>query len=122
MEIDVLRDRRTPVLRPRQGGVVLRREAGCRTAARRDSGLDEEEPELVVAHGQSDDVLVFVGDKSGLSKDRVRRIKLDYRVHYEHGVYVGDFNGDGKLDLAVFGYTNTGVGARGPLAVYIWLQ
>jgi hypothetical protein len=81
-------------------------------------GIDD----LVVAHGQSDEVLVFFGDKSGLSKDRVERIALDYRVHYEHGVYVGDFNGDGKPDLAVFGYTNTGVGAGGPPAVYIWLH
>jgi hypothetical protein len=81
-------------------------------------GIDD----LVVAHGQSDEVLVFLGDKDGLSKDRVRRISLDYRVHYEHGVYVGDFNGDGKPDLAVFGYTNTGVGAGGPPAVYVWLQ
>jgi metallo-beta-lactamase class B len=81
-------------------------------------GIDD----LVVAHGQSDEVLVFLGDRKGLSKERVRRIALEYRVHYEHGVYVGDFNGDGKADLAVFGYTNTGVGAGGPPAVYIWLQ
>jgi metallo-beta-lactamase class B len=81
-------------------------------------GIDD----LIVAHGQCDEVLVFLGDKAGLSKDRVRRISLDYRVHYEHGVYVGDFNGDGKPDLAVFGYTNTGVGAGGPSAVYVWLQ
>jgi metallo-beta-lactamase class B len=81
-------------------------------------GIDD----LVVAHGQSDEVLVFLGGKNGLSKDRVQRISLEYRVHYEHGIYVGDFNGDGKPDLAVFGYTNTGVGAGGPPAVYIWLQ
>lgn len=81
-------------------------------------GIDD----LVVAHGQSDEVLIFLGGKDGLSKDRVQRIALEYRVHYEHGVYVGDFNGDGKADLAVFGYTNTGVGAGGPPAVYIWLQ
>src|SRR5262249_8191491 len=78
-------------------------------------GIDD----LVVARGQSDEVLVFLGDKNGLSKDRVQRISLEYRVHYEHGVYVGDFNGDGKADLAVFGYTNTGVGAGGPPAVYV---
>jgi glyoxylase-like metal-dependent hydrolase (beta-lactamase superfamily II) len=81
-------------------------------------GIDD----LVVAHGQSDEVLVFLGGKGGLSKDRLRRVALEYRVHYEHGVHVGDFNGDGKADLAVFGYTNTGVGAGGPPAVYVWLQ
>ncbi len=81
-------------------------------------GVDD----LIVAHGQSDEVLVFLGGKDGLSPDRVQRIALEYRVHYEHGVYVGDFNGDGKADLAVFGYTNTGVGAGGPPAAYVWLQ
>ena len=81
-------------------------------------GMDD----LVVAHGQSDEVLVLLGDKAGLSTDRVRRISLEYRVHYEHGIHVGDFNGDGKADLAVFGYTNTGVGAGGPSAIYVWLQ
>lgn len=78
--------------------------------------------DLVVAHGQSDEVLVLLGGQDGLNKERVQRVSLEYRVHYEHGVYVGDFNGDGKADLAVFGYTNTGVGATGPPAVYLWLQ
>src|SRR5262249_18343946 len=81
-------------------------------------GIDD----LIIAHGQSDEVLVLLGGKVGLSQERVQRIALDYRVHYEHGAYVGDFNGDGRADLAVFGYTNTGVGAGGPPAVYIWLQ
>jgi hypothetical protein len=57
-----------------------------------------------------------------LSKERVQRIALAYPVPYEHGVRVGDFDGDGKADLAVFGYTKTGVGAGGPPAVYVWLQ
>lgn len=81
-------------------------------------GIDD----LIVAHGQSDEVLVFLGGKDGLSRERVQRITLEYRIHYEHGVFVGDFNGDGKADLAVFGYTNTGVGAGGPPAAYVWLQ
>jgi hypothetical protein len=78
--------------------------------------------DLIVGHGQSDEVLVLLGGKEGLSPHRVQRITLEYRVHHEHGLYVGDFNGDGKADLAVFGYTNTGVGASGPPAVYLWLQ
>lgn len=81
-------------------------------------GLDD----LVVAHGQCDEILVFLGGKEGLSTDRVQRIVFEYRLHYEHGVFVGDFDGDSKEDLAVFGYTNTGVGAGGPPAVYVWLQ
>jgi hypothetical protein len=42
--------------------------------------------------------------------------------HYETGLFVGDFNGDGRPDLAVFGYTLTGVGWDRPPAAYIWLQ
>ena len=48
-------------------------------------------------------------------------------------IYIGWLNQEGGqqeigaaatdgADLAVFGYTNTGVGAGGPPAVYIWLQ
>ncbi|HTU21849.1 MAG TPA: hypothetical protein VMG10_27675 [Gemmataceae bacterium] len=44
-------------------------------------GIDD----LVVAHGRSDEVLVFLGNKTGLSKDRVQQIGLEYRVHYERG-------------------------------------
>jgi glyoxylase-like metal-dependent hydrolase (beta-lactamase superfamily II) len=79
-------------------------------------------PDLIVGHGQGDEVLVLLGSKQGLSPQRVVRIALEYRVHHETGMYVGDFNGDGKADLAVFGYTNTGVGSGGPPAVYLWLQ
>jgi hypothetical protein len=78
--------------------------------------------DLVVGLGQSDEVFVLLGGKGGLDATRSKRIALDYRVHYETGLYVGDFNGDGLLDLAVFGYTNTGVGAGGPPAAYIWLR
>jgi hypothetical protein len=81
-------------------------------------GIDD----LIVGHGQSDEVLILLGGKDGLNPQRVQRILLEYRVHYEHGLYVGDFNGDGKADLAVFGYINTGVGSGGPPAVYLWLQ
>ncbi len=81
-------------------------------------GIDE----LIVAPGQSDEVLILLGGKAGLRTDRLARLPLEYRVHYEHGVYAADFNSDGRMDLAEFGYTNTGVGAGGPPAVYLWLQ
>ena len=81
-------------------------------------GIDD----LVVGRGQSQEVLVLLGGRGGLDRKRSRRIALDYRVHYETGLFVGDFNGDGRPDLAVFGYTLTGVGWNGPPAAYIWLQ
>ena len=37
-------------------------------------------------------------------------------------IAVGDFDGDGRPDLAAFGYTLTGVGWNGPPAAYLWLQ
>ena len=67
-------------------------------------------------------MLVLLGGRGGLDPKRSRRVALDYRLHYETGLYVGDFNGDGRADLATFGYTLTGVGWTGPTAAYIWLQ
>jgi glyoxylase-like metal-dependent hydrolase (beta-lactamase superfamily II) len=78
--------------------------------------------DLVVGKGQDDRVLILLGGKGGLDVKRSRTIALDYRLHYETGLYVGDFNGDGRPDLAAFGYTLTGVGWSGPTAAYIWLQ
>jgi hypothetical protein len=78
--------------------------------------------DLVVGRGQSQEVLILLGGRQGLHAKRSQKIALDYRTHYETGLFVGDFNGDGRPDLAVFGYTLTGVGWNGPPAVYIWLQ
>jgi glyoxylase-like metal-dependent hydrolase (beta-lactamase superfamily II) len=78
--------------------------------------------DLVVGKGQSDEVLILLGGRGGLDVKRSRTITLDYRVHYETGLFVGDFDGDGRPDLAAFGYTLTGVGWNGPTAAYIWLQ
>jgi metallo-beta-lactamase class B len=78
--------------------------------------------DLVIGRGQSQEVLVLLGGRQGLDAHRSEMIQLDYRVHYETGLFVGDFNGDGRPDLAVFGYTLTGVGWDGPPAAYIWLQ
>jgi hypothetical protein len=83
-----------------------------------DDGLDD----LVGGWVQSQEVLVLLGGRGGLDKKRSEAIALDYRVHYEKGLYVGDFDGDGRPDLAAFGYTLTGVGWGGPPAAYIWLQ
>jgi glyoxylase-like metal-dependent hydrolase (beta-lactamase superfamily II) len=81
-------------------------------------GIDD----LVVGRGQSQEVLILLGGRDGLDVKRSQTIALDYRTHYETGLFVGDFNGDGRPDLAVFGYTLTGVGWNGPPAAYIWLQ
>jgi formylglycine-generating enzyme required for sulfatase activity len=81
-------------------------------------GIDD----LVIGRGQSQEVLILLGGLGGLDPQRTETIHLDYRVHYETGLYVGDFDGDGRPDLAAFGYTLTGVGWNGPPAAYIWLQ
>jgi len=78
--------------------------------------------DMVIGKGQDNSVLVLPGGPRGLDPARRTKIDLDYRIHYETGLYVSDFNGDGKPDLGCLGYTNTGVGAGGPLAVYIYLQ
>jgi metallo-beta-lactamase class B len=78
--------------------------------------------DLIVGRGQSNEVLILFGSKDGLDAKRSQTIELDYRVHYETGLFAGDFNGDGRPDLAAFGYTLTGVGWNGPPAAYIWLQ
>ncbi len=83
-----------------------------------DDGIDD----LVVGRGQSPEVLILLGSRDGLDAKRSQKITLDYRTHYETGLFVGDFNGDGRPDLAVFGYTLTGVGWNGPPTAYLWLQ
>jgi len=81
-------------------------------------GIDD----LVIGRGQSQEVLILFGGREGLDAKRSETIRLDYRVQYETGLFVGDFNGDGVPDLGVFGYTLTGVGWNGPPAAYIWMQ
>jgi len=81
-------------------------------------GVDD----LLIGYGQDNRVRVFPGGKNGLDETRVESIQLEFFLHFDHGLYAADFNGDGKPDLAVFGYTNTGVGAGGPPAAYIWIN
>jgi hydroxyacylglutathione hydrolase len=78
--------------------------------------------DLIIGKGQDNSVSIVPGSPQGLNPARRTKISLDFRIHYETGLFVGDFNGDGKADLACLGYTNTGVGAGGPLAAYIYLQ
>lgn len=81
-------------------------------------GVDD----LIVGKGQDRRILVLRGGREGLSRSRSQTIQLDFRLHYETGLFVGDFDGDGRPDLAAFGDTNTGVGAGGPASVYLWIR
>ncbi|MBI1310161.1 MBL fold metallo-hydrolase [bacterium] len=81
-------------------------------------GIDD----LIVGKGQDQRILVLTGGLEGLSLERSTALDLDYRLHYETCLFPADFNGDGRLDIAALGNTKTGVGAGGPLAVYVYLQ
>jgi hypothetical protein len=78
--------------------------------------------DLIVGKGQDQRILVLLGSRDGLSLDNSLAFDLDYRLHYETGLFIADFNGDGRLDVGSLGNTKTGVGAGGPLAVYVYLQ
>jgi metallo-beta-lactamase class B len=78
--------------------------------------------DLIVGRGQENRVLILRGGRDGLDMRRSLSIPLDFRLHFETGLHVADFDGDGRPDLAAFGDTKTGVGAGGPLSVYIWTQ
>jgi hydroxyacylglutathione hydrolase len=78
--------------------------------------------DLIVGKGQDNSISIVPGSSQGLNPDRRTKITLDYRIHYETGLFAGDFNGDGRVDIACLGYTNTGVGAGGPLAAYVYVQ
>jgi metallo-beta-lactamase class B len=81
-------------------------------------GVDD----LIVGKGQDRQILVLRGGREGLDQTRSLKIPLDYRLHYETGLFVGDFDGDRRPDIAAFGDTNTGVGAGGPPSVYLWIR
>jgi hypothetical protein len=80
-------------------------------------GIDD----LIVAKGQDQRILILLGSRDGLSLKNSLAFDVDYRLHYETGLFVADFNGDGLLDIGSLGNTKTGVGAGGPLAFYIYL-
>ena len=75
---------------------------------------------ITLAVDDLDRSLAFYRD--GLGLEHSMSFDLDYRLHYETGLLLADFNGDGRLDVGALGNTKTGVGAGGPLAVYVYLQ
>jgi hypothetical protein len=78
--------------------------------------------DLIVGKGQEYQVLILRGGRDGLDLSRSLTIPLDFRLHFETGLHVDDFDGDGRPDLAALADTKTGVGSGGPLSVYIWTQ
>ncbi|MFT5188901.1 MAG: glyoxylase-like metal-dependent hydrolase (beta-lactamase superfamily II) [Verrucomicrobiales bacterium] len=84
-------------------------------------GIDD----LPFAGGQGDQAVILLGGNSGLSESSQETIRLDFMLHYEHGLVVADFNADGVPDLACFGNTlAAGVGGSkdGPTAMFVRLQ
>jgi hypothetical protein len=78
--------------------------------------------DLLLARGQDRQIVVFLGGEQGLDARRSVQLALDYRLHHDTRIHAADFDGDGRTDIASLGYVNTGVGASGPLAVYIFHQ
>jgi hypothetical protein len=74
--------------------------------------------DLVVSNEQGKEAVVFLGSKgNGLNPTNTSRVTLDYRIHYDTRLGVGNFGAAGNMDLAGFGHSETG--APG---VYIWLR
>jgi glyoxylase-like metal-dependent hydrolase (beta-lactamase superfamily II) len=74
--------------------------------------------DLVVSNEQGKEAVIFLGAKGeGLNPKNTARVKLDYRIHYDTKLGLGEFGGKGRLGLAGFGHSETG--APG---VYVWLQ
>jgi hypothetical protein len=73
--------------------------------------------DLIVAAEQGKEAAIFFGAKgAGLSAKNKVTIPLDYRIHHDTRLGMGDFAADGTRALAGFGITEAG--APG---VYIWL-
>ena len=77
--------------------------------------------DLLVCFSQDEQVIVLFGGKSGLSLKRSVVLPIECRLHYQNRIDAADFDGDGRADLALFGYTRrAGVGSSGgPSAVFI---
>ena len=65
-------------------------------------------PDLAVANSGSDDVSVLLGNGDGTFQDQVHVPGVGTRAA-SHAIVAGDFNGDGRTDLAVANYGSNDV-------------
>ena len=72
---------------------------------------------LLAAKGKPGACILTGSSEDGLNARRITFVPLDYEPHYDTKLGVGDFNGDGRSDLAGFGPSSVGA-----VGVYIWLQ
>lgn len=84
-------------------------------------GIDD----LLLAPGQGTRFVALSGGDDGLSAGRILTEDIDFMAHFEHRVIPADFNGDGKVDIAIFANTlGAGVGGTkdGPLGMFVRLH
>jgi hypothetical protein len=73
--------------------------------------------DVVIAAGQGTQAIVLLGAADGLNPKRTVVVSLDFILHHDTKLGLGDFTGTGKVAVAAFGTSAVGVPG-----VYVKLQ